>query len=352
MNTSVITTECARLHEEACKRGDNHYVDPHTGYTVLTQLAHERRGDCCGNACRHCPYDWKNVQHRGGSLLTIIIIGILALAVHAEAQPRVTCDTVSTFTPGTGQRTGQGATFFPRNVLTGPSATSRADVPSTDPREICSLGLGGSITLGLKSKVIVDGPGADLTIFENAFFYNNGKVFAEPATIELSTDGITWKMMPYDSVSLQGLAGASPTRDPEASGPATSGGTHVDLSTIGIDSVRWVRLTDVTRIILDNPKSPFYDPTLSGFDLDVILAWHAVDRAFELGLEHDALHDVARISSPDALHIEVYSVSGQRLLDEHFSSGFHNVALSELAPGCYIVVANNGREQRTMKVQR
>lgn len=33
--------------------GQLNYVDPATGYTVLTQLAHLQRGKCCGSACRH-----------------------------------------------------------------------------------------------------------------------------------------------------------------------------------------------------------------------------------------------------------------------------------------------------------
>lgn len=352
MNTSQLTPEQERIHNDACARGEETYVDPITGYVVLTRISHERRGACCGNACRHCPYDWQNVRHRGGSLITIVIIAMLALALQTNAQQRVVCDTVSSLIPGNGQRTGQGATFFPRNVLSGPSAAARADVPSTDPREICSLGLGGSITLGLKSKVVLNGPGIDLTIFENAFFYGNGRVFAEPATIELSNDGVTWRMIPFDSTSLQGLAGVSPTLDPHALSPTTSGGTHVDLSVVGIDSVRWIRLTDVSRIVLSNPKSPFYDPTLSGFDLDVVLAWHTADHAFELGIEHDVQNDVALVSSPDATKVDVFSVTGQRLLNEYISPGFHAVTLSDLAPGCYFVVVNNGREQRTMKVQR
>ena len=27
------------------------------GYRVMTESYHRRRGTCCGNACRHCPYD-------------------------------------------------------------------------------------------------------------------------------------------------------------------------------------------------------------------------------------------------------------------------------------------------------
>ncbi|XP_008587813.1 PREDICTED: uncharacterized protein C1orf53 homolog [Galeopterus variegatus] len=35
------------------KAGQLNYVDPATGYVVLTQLAHLQRGECCGCACRH-----------------------------------------------------------------------------------------------------------------------------------------------------------------------------------------------------------------------------------------------------------------------------------------------------------
>lgn len=37
------------------------YIDPITGFQVFTEIAHLRRGICCGNQCRHCPYGWSNV---------------------------------------------------------------------------------------------------------------------------------------------------------------------------------------------------------------------------------------------------------------------------------------------------
>lgn len=42
--------------------GQLNYVDPATGYMVFTQLAHLQRGQCCGSACRHCPYGQINVK--------------------------------------------------------------------------------------------------------------------------------------------------------------------------------------------------------------------------------------------------------------------------------------------------
>jgi hypothetical protein len=31
------------------------------GYVVLTARYHLLKGVCCGNGCRHCPYNYKNV---------------------------------------------------------------------------------------------------------------------------------------------------------------------------------------------------------------------------------------------------------------------------------------------------
>ncbi len=32
------------------------------GFIVLTATYHLYRGFCCGKGCRHCPYDYKNVD--------------------------------------------------------------------------------------------------------------------------------------------------------------------------------------------------------------------------------------------------------------------------------------------------
>lgn len=31
------------------------------GFMVFTEKYHIGRGYCCGNGCRHCPFDYKNV---------------------------------------------------------------------------------------------------------------------------------------------------------------------------------------------------------------------------------------------------------------------------------------------------
>ena len=49
------------VHEAALAAGQKTYEDPETGYTVLTEVYHRRRGTCCGQGCRHCPYEHRNV---------------------------------------------------------------------------------------------------------------------------------------------------------------------------------------------------------------------------------------------------------------------------------------------------
>ena len=54
------------LHAAACEGGLDTYADPATGYSVFTALSHQRRGACCGNACRHCPFAHAAVKPRSG----------------------------------------------------------------------------------------------------------------------------------------------------------------------------------------------------------------------------------------------------------------------------------------------
>ena len=45
-----------QAHAEALSAGADTYVDPRSGYTVLTAAYLARRGHCCDSGCRHCPY--------------------------------------------------------------------------------------------------------------------------------------------------------------------------------------------------------------------------------------------------------------------------------------------------------
>ena len=43
-------------HRAAVEAGNPGYLDPGTGLLVTTSVEHVRRGSCCANDCRHCPY--------------------------------------------------------------------------------------------------------------------------------------------------------------------------------------------------------------------------------------------------------------------------------------------------------
>jgi hypothetical protein len=344
-----LDRETLRLHDEACARGEDTYVDPATGYRVITEVRHRHRGDCCGNKCRHCPFDWSAVPD--GLIGWIVAFVILSAGASAQWQ-RMALDTVGGYVFGSGQRTGQSAAFFPTNILRGPSALARDTVPATDPREICSLGLGGSITLGLRRAVIVDGPGADFTVFENAFTYGRGRTYAEPATVEVSRDGLVWKMFPFDSISCSGLAGVTPTSGEDPYDPMRSGGDRFDLADIGMDSVRWVRIGDVTAMILNNPSSPFFDPTLSGFDLDVVLARHAAPMAWELEARPVVLSGMVEIAMPHSSTVQIMDLTGRVIETSMRQAGILQLDMSWLPGGWYYVIVDDGRERILLRYLR
>jgi hypothetical protein len=59
-----VTAGQAFAHDRAVIEGRAGYLDPETGLFVLTEAYLADRGRCCGNACRHCPYDHVNVPER------------------------------------------------------------------------------------------------------------------------------------------------------------------------------------------------------------------------------------------------------------------------------------------------
>ncbi len=40
--------------------GEDFYYNDQ-GYIVLTEQFHLKKGYCCGNGCKHCPYDYEAV---------------------------------------------------------------------------------------------------------------------------------------------------------------------------------------------------------------------------------------------------------------------------------------------------
>ena len=48
--------------------GEDYYYNEE-GYIVLTEKYHLAKGYCCGNGCKHCPYNYDNVPEPRRSIL-------------------------------------------------------------------------------------------------------------------------------------------------------------------------------------------------------------------------------------------------------------------------------------------
>jgi hypothetical protein len=189
-------------------------------------------------------------------------------------------------------------------IVAGPPGDS---LPVAGSTSTVSLGRGGSITVAFTDNMIVDGPGPDFIVFENAFFRSfvpadpnqASSVFAEPGAVAVSQDGVTFVTFPYDAdaldqvgtdstptsalPSLAGLAGITPTFtgnwtvpddpltwDPEGRGGVSgAGGDAFDLAVVGMASARFVRITD-----LGLPTG--FAGAAEGFDLDAVVALNSI----------------------------------------------------------------------------
>lgn len=302
--------------------------------------------------------------------LILVLLSIAALcSAYSFAQPRTFAggaDTVFSVRWGTGQSFGREK--FPSNMLGLPDTSARTDRPATSAEAVCSLGLGGEIILGWKDAVLVNRTGADFTIFENAFLYFGERIYAEPAKVAVSRDGVRFVEFPFDSLRLRGCAGITPTNgDKSPFNPSVSGGDSFDLADIGIDSVRFIKITDISALVLNNPQHPFYDPTISGFDLDAVvgISLLSTQRVTSVALEYENRSAaqasvivgengivVQSLSSlpQESVLVELYTLLGSCVAraDDVVSSAF--IPTDALPKGAYFLVLRRNGYAETRKI--
>jgi len=188
---------------------------------------------------------------------------------------------VVSFTP-TGC-TGFGQAAMP-GIVEGPPVGGGTDHGSTD---VVSLGSGGSIIVSFAPNAIVDGPGPDFIVFENAFWIggNANNIYAEPAEVSVSDDGTTWTPFPctpvidpaasdgtgvappYGSCAGWQVVYSAPGNGISPVDPATAGGLALDLAAVGVTRARYVKIVDKT---LEACPEAGPKPNTNGFDLDAI----------------------------------------------------------------------------------
>jgi hypothetical protein len=207
-------------------------------------------------------------------LSTVLPVLLLAAPQLVRAQDPF-ADAVVSFTPGSGA--GFGADELPGIVLGPP----RGGGPIQQSLDVVSLGNDGVITLRFDLPVLCDGPGPDLTVFENAFHVNtpDGPVFEEYGIVSVSQDGVHFVEFLYDKDTHAGLAGRTPVLSAPDNGidpldPGVSGGDQFDLADVGLAWAAYVRITDPGDAIPD-PGNRIPPGDKGGFDLDALAALHA-----------------------------------------------------------------------------
>jgi hypothetical protein len=196
-----------------------------------------------------------------------------------------------------------GPGFLPGFVIGPPRGTG---LLQGNTNHVYSLGFGGEMVLGFTNNVMVDGPGVDFTVFENAFMAENPatlvleRPFSDPGFVSVSQDGVVWHAFPCllvrdypNGIVFPGCAGVYPVLS-NATQPATphasiptegeigdlmgvssvplpepggSGGDSFDLADVGLAWARYVRVEDADFVTGD----PF-GSTNAGFDVDAVAA--------------------------------------------------------------------------------
>ncbi|MCG3172575.1 MAG: hypothetical protein GMKNLPBB_00729 [Myxococcota bacterium] len=165
-----------------------------------------------------------------------------------------------------GYKPGEGAGFgqdkMPDIVLGPPQGAG----PEAGSLHVLSLGKNGHIVLEFVDMVMVDGPGPDLLVFENAF-----PAYQETGVVAVSDDGRNWSEWPCAATDKEnrfpGCAGvnpvlSSPDNGVPANDPRQSGGDAFDLAELGVKRARFVRIRD--------SGYNSYEGISGGFDLDAV----------------------------------------------------------------------------------
>jgi hypothetical protein len=270
-----------------------------------------------------------------------LILFLSSSMIYAANQNAV-IDTVYSYKFGNNTQYGQSEKFFPKNIFSLPPNSASKDAPASSEEDICSLGLGGEIILGFKNKIILNQAGPDFTIFENAFINPvNKKMFAEPAVISVSQDGIKYIDFPFDSSSLLGCAGINYTNgNKDLFNSLESGGDQFDIEKLGLSYIKYIKIKDITQFILDNPKHKYYDAILSGFDLDCIIAYNLADESTEVEMEFQNLtinesNELIYINNLSSeISINIYNINGLNIFHDNIYSNYI-INKSDFSTGIY-----------------
>ncbi|PKL85044.1 MAG: hypothetical protein CVV22_09895 [Ignavibacteriae bacterium HGW-Ignavibacteriae-1] len=291
---------------------------------------------------------------------SIILFIFIPFMLFSQEYEQGFIDTVYQFTPGVYIEEVDWQSHFPQNIFGQPSDKATIQVPASATADVLPFGIGGEIIVGFKGKALFNGPGYDFIIFENAFLnpINKG-IFAEPAKVAVSQDGINFIEFPYDTETLEGLAGLTPvigTKDPFIH-PAC-GGDAFDLDDVGLSFITHIKLTDFTDIILTlDTKHKYYNPEhiLSGFDLDAVSARYLADASLASIIQYDNKYDFTIHSNYDYIQVisnesninliaSVFDIFGRKMNSHNFSD-YLQIPISGFSSGIYLMQISDSHGQ-------
>ena len=194
---------------------------------------------------------------------------------------------------------GAGPTGDPNNAVNGVRGGGQTG-GGTDVYSL-NYGEGASLTVRWSGRRVLNGPGLDVVVFENAFEYGSqGAIFMDLAIVEVSTDGNEWVAFPHDYIAddeevysddpsaWSGFAGRTPVLLHEEDNPvdpvdpSVAGGDGFDLddlpdegpgAAIKVDGFVFLRI--VTAPSVENPDTgaPYPFAAISnGADIDGVYA--------------------------------------------------------------------------------
>jgi hypothetical protein len=286
----------------------------------------------------------------------IILVVFALISFNLYSQTFI--DSVYSYKWGSGTQTiGRDEKFFPNNIFGNPTISASKHIPASAESDIVSLGFGGEIIVGNKDYYIIDKEGPDFIIFENVFSnYAETKVFVEPAIVSVSKDGINYIEFPYNSETLEGLAGVHWTNgDQDCFDYSVSGGDAFDLSTIGIDSIRYIKIKDTSKIASTLPNSnKYYSPegVLSGFDLDAVALLHIapiIEAIYDKKENIIYVSNVAGnyyLSYDEDINIKMFDILGyqKELKNSYIINKVDYIA------GVYFIIATNKNNIQQIKI--
>lgn len=288
--------------------------------------------------------------------LTALAVSLCAAGHCVHAASTAGIDTVASFVPGAGQSAGQGPEYYPANIFGMPDTVAKVNVPASSPSSVLSLGEGGSIVVGWKGKVLTDGPGADFAVFENAFEASPTLRFVEPARVSVSLDGVVWHDFPWDDQTLAGCAGITPTIGSNVFVDIRqAGGDAFDIGALGLDSVRWIRITDHSVWLRERPDHPLWTPVITGFDLDAAVGFSLRESGEPVtSAESETAHTSELIvyrrgvvearTSAQGCSLRIYDTAGRLLADGQHSTeaGHYSAAVQTASPFIAVLVTPTG----------